>query len=100
MGWKEASKFFLALLVVVSLLSSCWHRWDEVLLAQFPSFKHWCEMACDPEYQEGNYKWRLPILRDTCILLVTEVHLDWTIEGSDKVKLEDTGHGSGIERSE
>lgn len=75
-------------------------RWDECVLAHYPSLKHFCDMACDPEYQEGNYKWRLPALRDTCILMTTEMDLEWSIEGSEKVKPEKTGHGVVIEPSD
>lgn len=60
------------------------------MLAQYPSLKHYCDMGCDPEYQDANYKYRLPILRDLCILMTTEVDLDWTIQGSEKVMQEDT----------
>lgn len=74
-------------------------EWDECVLAQYPSLRHFCDMACDPEYQELNYKYRLPVLRDTCILLTTEVDLAWTIDGSEKVKPESTGDDVVIEPS-
>ena len=63
-------------------------EWDLVLMAQYPSFKHFVDMGFDPEYQELNQKYRMPALRDLCILMTTEVDLEWTILGSQKVKPE------------
>jgi len=57
-------------------------EWDEVVLAQYSSLEHFADMMADPEYQEINKELRLPALRDTCILMTTEVELDWKIEGS------------------
>ncbi|KAF2160643.1 hypothetical protein M409DRAFT_59890 [Zasmidium cellare ATCC 36951] len=63
-------------------------EWDLVFLAQYPSFKHFVDMGSDSEYQELNRKYRMPALRDLCILITTEVDLEWTIPGSEKVKPE------------
>ena len=53
--------------------------------------KHFNDMGCDPEYQELNFKYRLPALRDLCILMTTELELDWTLPRSEKVKPERSG---------
>lgn len=63
-------------------------EWDLVLMAQYPSLKHFVNMGFDPEYQELNQKYRMPALRDLCILMTTEDDLEWTIPGSQKVKPE------------
>lgn len=34
--------------------------------------------------QKANFELRLPALRDTCILMTSEVDLEWGIEGSSK----------------
>lgn len=57
-------------------------EWDEVVLAQYSSLEHFADMLADPDYHQINKELRLPGLRDTCILMTTEVELDWRIEGS------------------
>jgi hypothetical protein len=57
-------------------------EWEEVVLAGYTSFKHFVDMLADPEYQDVNLKLRLPALRDTCILMTSELHLDWMVEGA------------------
>jgi len=52
-------------------------EWDEVALAQYSSLGHFADMMSDPKYQEVNRRLRLPALRDTCILMTTEVELGW-----------------------
>jgi uncharacterized protein (DUF1330 family) len=56
--------------------------WNKVALAQYPTLAHFTDMAADPEYQKLNYNYRLPSLRDTCILMTTEVHLEWAVNGA------------------
>lgn len=63
-------------------------EWDKCLIAEYPSLKHFNEMGCNPDYQELNFKYRVPALRDLAILMTTEVDLSWTIPGSKKVKPE------------
>jgi hypothetical protein len=58
--------------------------WQQVALAQYPTLAHFADMAADSEYQELNHKYRLPALRDTCILMTTEVKLDWGLAGSTR----------------
>lgn len=47
--------------------------WDEVALAQYPSFAHFADMLASEDYQEVNHRERLPALEDTCILCTSEV---------------------------
>lgn len=47
--------------------------WDEVALAHYPSILHFAEMLADVEYQAVNHKYRTPSLRDTAILMTSEV---------------------------
>ncbi|KAL8735770.1 MAG: hypothetical protein Q9166_000634 [cf. Caloplaca sp. 2 TL-2023] len=59
-------------------------EWDEMALAQYPSLKHFADMIASEDYQDANQKWRLPSLRDTCILCTSEVALGGDV---DKAKL-------------
>lgn len=59
-------------------------EWEEVVLAGYTSFKHFADMLADPEYQDVNLRLRLPALRDTCILMASEPHLDWMVEGAGR----------------
>lgn len=52
-------------------------EWDEVVLAQYASLGHFADMLSDEKYQDVNRRLRLPALRDTCILMTTEVELGW-----------------------
>jgi len=54
-------------------------QWDEVVLAQYSSLEHFADMCADPEYQKTNLELRLPALRDTCILMTSEVNLAWEV---------------------
>lgn len=47
--------------------------WDEIALAHYPSIMHFADMLVDKEYQEVNQKHRVPSLRDTAILMTSEV---------------------------
>lgn len=49
--------------------------WDEVALAHYPSIWHFADMAGSDDYQEINHKHRVPALRDTCILMTSELLL-------------------------
>ena len=57
-------------------------RWDEVVLAQYSSLEHFADMMADGDYQEINRRFRLGALKDTCILMTTEIELDWCVKGS------------------
>jgi hypothetical protein len=52
-------------------------EWEEVVLAGYASLRHFADMLADKYYQDVNLKLRLPALRDTCILMTSEVKLDW-----------------------
>ncbi|TAQ86802.1 hypothetical protein B7494_g4866 [Chlorociboria aeruginascens] len=62
-------------------------EWDEVVMAQYSSLEHFADMCADKEYQEVNLRLRLPALRDTCILMMTETDLEWGIEGVVEYKM-------------
>lgn len=47
--------------------------WDEVALAHYPSVRHFADMAASEDYQEVNHRHRVGSLRDTCILMTSEV---------------------------
>ncbi|KAE9362782.1 hypothetical protein N431DRAFT_475621 [Stipitochalara longipes BDJ] len=57
-------------------------EWEEVVLAGYSSLKHFADMLADEDYQDVNLRLRLPALRDTCILMTSEVKLDWRVEGA------------------
>jgi hypothetical protein len=50
--------------------------WDEVALAHYPSIKHFEDMLASEDYQAVNQKYRVPALRDTCILCTCELGLE------------------------
>jgi hypothetical protein len=52
-------------------------EWQEVILAHYASLEHFADMIAGRDYQETNKELRLAHLRDTCILMTTEVELDW-----------------------
>jgi len=54
-------------------------EWDEVALAQYSTLGHFADMMSDAKYQSVNKRFRLPALRDTCILMTTEVDLEWGV---------------------
>jgi hypothetical protein len=49
------------------------------VLAQYSSLEHFADMMADGDYQEII---RLGALKDTCILMTTEIELDWCVKGS------------------
>lgn len=53
-------------------------------LAHYPSLEHFAEMLASEDYQAANHEWRLPSLRDTCILCTSELDLQGT---NEKAKL-------------
>lgn len=57
--------------------------WDEIALAQYPSILHFAGMLGDPGYQEVNHRYRLPALRDTAILMTSEVACE--LEGQERL---------------
>jgi hypothetical protein len=61
--------------------------WDEIALAHYPSISHFASMLQDEEYQAVNHQHRLPSLRDTCILMTSEIGVEEMMKG--------VGSGSG-----
>ncbi|CAO2649259.1 Nn.00g066440.m01.CDS01 [Neocucurbitaria sp. VM-36] len=59
-------------------------EWDEIALAHYPSILHFRDMLASEEYQRVNKKHRVPSLRDTCILMTSEIAIE-----------ELGGHGGG-----
>jgi hypothetical protein len=61
--------------------------WDEVALAHYPSIRHFADMAASKDYQAVNKEYRVPSLRDTCILCTSEVVLESEENHATKSKL-------------
>ncbi|KAF2446506.1 hypothetical protein P171DRAFT_512281 [Karstenula rhodostoma CBS 690.94] len=59
--------------------------WDEVALAHYPSILHFAEMLGDENYQRVNREFRVPALRDTCILMTSEVGVEEGVRGGAKL---------------
>jgi hypothetical protein len=72
-----------------------------IMRCRYSSLEHFGDMCADPECeysfgvtgckltsgsadQKANLELRLPALRDTCILMTSEVDLSWHISGSSK----------------
>ena len=62
-------------------------EWDEIALAHYPSVLHFREMLVSEEYQQVNKRHRVPSLRDTCILMTSEVAVEEMWEGRGGAKL-------------
>lgn len=58
--------------------------WDEVALAQYPTFALFMDMLASEDYQAVNHRDRLPALKDTCILCTSEVD---SVLHTDKARL-------------
>lgn len=54
--------------------------WDEMALAHYPSIWHFADMLASEDYQEVNLKYRVPSLRDTCILCTSEIDIEELLE--------------------
>ncbi|KAF2254098.1 hypothetical protein BU26DRAFT_516338 [Trematosphaeria pertusa] len=59
--------------------------WDEIALAHYPSILHFADMLASEDYQRVNRECRMPALRDTCILMTSEVGVE-EIMGGGKTK--------------
>lgn len=55
--------------------------WDEMALAHYPSILHFADMLASEDYQAVNLKYRVPSLRDTCILCTSEIDIEEILEG-------------------
>jgi hypothetical protein len=62
--------------------------WDEIALAHYPSILHFRDMLASEDYQEVNKRHRVPSLRDTCILMTSEIAVEELMqEGKGGAKL-------------
>jgi hypothetical protein len=59
-------------------------EWEEVVLAGYASLRHFADMLADKYYQDVNLKLRLPALRETCILMTSEVNSDGGVEAAGR----------------
>jgi hypothetical protein len=63
-------------------------EWDEIALAHYPSILHFRDMLASEDYQEVNKRHRVPSLRDTCILMTSEIAVEELMrEGKGGAKL-------------
>jgi hypothetical protein len=58
--------------------------WDEIALAHYPSIGHFRDMLVSESYQQVNKRHRVPSLRDTCILMTSEVAVEEVMNGVGK----------------
>jgi len=56
--------------------------WAEIALAHYPSILHFREMLLSEDYQKVNHAHRVPSLRDTCILMTSELAIEDLVKGS------------------
>lgn len=61
-------------------------EWDEIALAHYPSIRHFADMIASEDYQEVNHKHRVGSLKDTCILMTSELDLP-DVAGTNKSRL-------------
>lgn len=59
--------------------------WDEIALAHYPSILHFRDMLLDGEYQEVNKRHRVPSLKDTSILMTSEITVEEMVRGAAKL---------------
>jgi len=63
-------------------------EWNEIALAHYPSILHFRDMLASEDYQEVNKRHRMPSLRDTCILMTSEIAIEELLdEGKGGAKL-------------
>lgn len=61
-------------------------KWDEFALAHYPSITHFADMLASKDYQEVNQKYRVPSLKDTCILCTSEIEVEEILGTSQESK--------------
>nr|WNN28538.1 hypothetical protein [Phoma sp.] len=59
--------------------------WDEIALAHYPSIEHFRDMLVSREYQSVNKRHRVPSLRDTCILMTSELAVEELVGGGARL---------------
>jgi len=47
-----------------------------IALAHYPSLDHFADMIASEDYQDVNKRYRIPSLRDTCILCTSELEIE------------------------
>jgi hypothetical protein len=55
--------------------------WDEIALAHYPSILHFRDMLLSGDYQEVNHRHRVGSLRDTAILMTSEIGVEEVMRG-------------------
>lgn len=58
--------------------------WDEIAIAHYPSLLHFADMLAAEDYQKVNKKYRVPALKDTCILYTSEIEVHKALGGAQK----------------
>ncbi|KAH7378455.1 hypothetical protein DE146DRAFT_673137 [Phaeosphaeria sp. MPI-PUGE-AT-0046c] len=61
--------------------------WDEIALAHYPSIGHFRDMLASEDYQEVNKRHRVGSLKDTCILMTSEVGIEGMMGGGGSARL-------------
>ncbi|KAF2993966.1 hypothetical protein E8E13_000710 [Curvularia kusanoi] len=61
--------------------------WDEIALAHYPSIAHFRDMLASEDYQEVNHRYRVGSLRDTCILMTSEIAVEEVLGGEGRARL-------------
>ncbi|KAH6622129.1 hypothetical protein C7974DRAFT_216557 [Boeremia exigua] len=62
--------------------------WDEIALAHYPSIEHFRDMLTSADYQEVNHRHRVGSLRDTCILMTSEIAVEAVLgQGEGRARL-------------
>ena len=49
---------------------------NQIALAHYPSLKHFADMIASEDYQDVNKRFRVPSLKDTCILCTSELDIE------------------------
>ncbi|KAI9725355.1 MAG: hypothetical protein M1828_003205 [Chrysothrix sp. TS-e1954] len=62
-------------------------EWEEVALAQYPSIQHFADMLASKDYQEVNQRHRVKSLRDTCILMTSEIEIERLLKQDQGARL-------------
>lgn len=62
-------------------------EWDEIALAHYPSIAHFRDMLASAEYQEVNHRYRVGSLRDTCILMTSEIAVEEMVGAEGRARL-------------
>jgi hypothetical protein len=72
-----------------SVVNASADGWDEIALAHYPSILHFREMLLSEDYQTVNHKHRVGSLKDTAILMTSEIAVEDLVRGGG-------GGGGGV----